>query len=236
MSLSLSELVLNNMFFLLLLQGLDSVSAAKVTAVLHAVAHDADSPTAVIATIHQPNSQIYQTFDRIVLLAGGRAMYEGPGGLTPADYFAERGSPCNPGYNVADHLLDLAHAPSEQRDSPSLTKEGGAATEAAAKLHERGSALWRLSQPRSAAAFLTQMQVLAGREWKILGRFVVKTRRKECRALIFFFPTRDKTFFVGHIVISAFLGVFCGGLYWHTGTNIAGFQSRVGCLFFMVRL
>ena len=168
------------------LQGLDSVSAAKVTSVLHAVAHDTDNPTAVIATIHQPNSQIYQTFDRIVLLAGGRALYEGPGGLAPAEYFAERGSPCTPGYNVADHLLDLAHAPPAQRDSPSLTKEGGALTDAAVNnSSERGRALcWRLSQPRSAAAFLTQLQVLAGREWKVLRRYVKTLCGGECVCLL----------------------------------------------------
>ena len=51
----------------------------------------------------------------------------------------------------------------------------------------------------------------------------------------FFFFFRDKTFFLAHLVISAILGVFCGGLYWQTGDNIAGFQSRVGCLFFLVR-
>ena len=168
--------------------GLDSVSAAKVTAVLHAVAHDADNPTAVIATIHQPNSQIYQTFDRIVLLAGGRALYEGPGGLAPAEYFAERGSPCTPGYNVADHLLDLAHAPAEQRESPNLTKEAGTVTDTTAvNPNECGSSLWRLSQPRSAAAFLTQLQVLAGREWKVLRRFVKRAKRKGCGVLIGFF-------------------------------------------------
>ncbi|KAH9178936.1 hypothetical protein EDB89DRAFT_1929197 [Lactarius sanguifluus] len=194
--------------------GLDSVSAAKVTAVLHAVAHDADNPTAVIATIHQPNSQIYQTFDRIVLLSGGHALYEGPGGLAPAEYFASRGSPCTPGYNVADHLLDLAHAPPvQQPDSPGLTKESGAIPDVTVNRHERGTALRKLAQPKNAAAFLTQLQVLAGREWKVLRR--------------------DKTFFLGHIVISALLGVFCGGLYWQTGNSIAGFQSRVGCLFFL---
>ncbi|KAH9023839.1 ABC-2 type transporter-domain-containing protein [Lactarius pseudohatsudake] len=197
--------------------GLDSVSAAKVTAVLHAVAHDADNPTAVIATIHQPNSQIYQTFDRIVLLAGGHALYEGPGGLAPAEYFASRGSPCTPGYNVADHLLDLAHAPPAQEpDSPILTKESGAIPDVTVNQHERGTALRKLAQPRNAAAFLTQLQVLAGREWKVLRR--------------------DKTFFLGHTVISALLGVFCGGLYWQTGNNIAGFQSRIGCLFFLCSL
>ena len=34
--------------------GLDSVSAAKVAKVLHALAHDPENPTAVIASIHQP--------------------------------------------------------------------------------------------------------------------------------------------------------------------------------------
>jgi len=34
-------------------------------------------------------------------------------------------------------------------------------------------------------------------------------------------------------VISALVGVFCGGLYFKTSLTIAGFQSRVGCLFFL---
>ncbi|KAI0255316.1 hypothetical protein BJV78DRAFT_1119618 [Lactifluus subvellereus] len=188
--------------------GLDSVSAAKVTSVLHAVAHDADNPTAVIATIHQPNSQIYRTFDRIILLADGRALYEGEGGFAPAEHFAAQGSPCAPGYNVADHLLDLAHT---QRDNASLNKESGALPAGSALEHT--GTLRKLTRPGSAAAFLTQLEVLAGREWKVLRR--------------------DKTFFLAHIVISALLGVFCGGLYWQTSITIAGFQSRVGSLFFL---
>jgi hypothetical protein len=164
--------------------GLDSVSAAKVVSVLHALAHDADNPTAVIATIHQPSSQIYHVFDRIVLLADGHALYEGSGGFAPAEYFAAQGSPCAPGYNVADHLLDLAHMPppalalaqqqQQQEDSPSFDKEFRAVVVDGATAKEGGSALKKLAGPTSAAAFLTQLQVLAGREWKVLRRFVCK--------------------------------------------------------------
>ncbi len=150
--------------------GLDSVSALKVVSVLQALAHDTDNPTAVIATIHQPSSQIYRVFDRIVLLSDGRAMYEGAGGFAPAEYFAAQGSPCAPGYNVADHLLDLAHAPPVQRDTASLSKESTPA--ANGTVHDRGSALKKLAPPRCAAAFLTQLQVLSGREWKVLRRCV----------------------------------------------------------------
>jgi len=39
--------------------------------------------------------------------------------------------------------------------------------------------------------------------------------------------------FAAHLVIASILGVFCGGLYYKTGITIAGFQSRVGCLFFL---
>jgi ABC-type multidrug transport system ATPase subunit len=157
----------------LFLPGLDSVSAAKVVSVLHALAHDTDNPTAVIATIHQPSSQIYRIFDRVVLLSGGRSLYEGEGGFAPAEYFAAQGSPCALGYNVADHLLDIAHAPlaATGTDSPSLSKE----VPGAAAVHERGNALKKLARPTSAAAFLTQLQVLAGREWKVLRRFVSNT-------------------------------------------------------------
>jgi ABC-type multidrug transport system ATPase subunit len=155
-----------------------------VVSVLHALAHDADNPTAVIATIHQPSSQIYRVFDRIVLLADGHVLYEGEGGFAPAEYFAAQGSPCAPGYNVADHLLDLAHMPppalalaqqqQQQQDSPSFDKESRAVvTTSTAK--ERGSALKKLASPTSAAAFLTQLEVLAGREWKVLRRFVCKS-------------------------------------------------------------
>ncbi|KAI0042833.1 hypothetical protein FA95DRAFT_513015 [Auriscalpium vulgare] len=204
--------------------GLDSVSAAKVAAVLHAVAHDAENPTAVVASIHQPNSRLYQTFDRILLLAQGRALYEGPGGFAPADHFTAQGVPYQVGYNVADHLLDLASESALPSNGSvgSLGDGGGKAVEAVVEDVEKGGSSgtgrWRnaLTAGASAgcvAAFLTQLEVLAGREWKIMRR--------------------DKTLVLTHVGVACVLGVFCGGLYFNTDDTIAGFQSRIGCLFFL---
>ena len=50
------------------------------------------------------------------------------------------------------------------------------------------------------------------------------------------FFNRDLSLFVTHVGVACVLGVFCGGLYFKTGDTIAGFQSRVGCLFFLVSL
>ncbi|KZT24034.1 hypothetical protein NEOLEDRAFT_1095007 [Neolentinus lepideus HHB14362 ss-1] len=205
--------------------GLDSVSASKVTAVLHAVAHDAEDPTAVIASIHQPSSQLYQTFDQVLLLSHGRALYSGPGGFAPVDYFASTSSvpDYKRGYNVADYLLEIASDPSVGLFKASASsietserEKDVADLEANEKNYERVGVGRRSGGTACVATFLTQLEVLSGREWKILKR-----------------SFRDKSLFITHVTVASVLGVFCGGLYYQTGTSIAGFQSRVGCLFFL---
>ncbi|PCH38575.1 ABC transporter [Wolfiporia cocos MD-104 SS10] len=209
--------------------GLDSVSAKKVGEVLRALAHDAENPTVVIASIHQPSSQLFRSFDKIMLLSHGYTLYSGEGGLVPPEYFATHGFEYAPGYNVADYLLDIASDPPVAllQASPNGS---GSKTNSHEKMEKLASSdmltlgdeaekgvkkpRWRrLVGQQYAATFLTQLQVLSGREWKILRR--------------------DKTLFYAHIAVSCVLGVFCGGLYYKTGITIAGFQSRVGCLFFL---
>ncbi|KAF7294642.1 ABC transporter protein [Mycena indigotica] len=213
--------------------GLDSVSASRVASVLHSIAHDPENPIPVIASIHQPSSQLYQQFDSILLMSHGRALYCGPGGFAPSEYFAREASGIAPayqqGYNVADYLLEVASDPpvalfkiptaNSSSDTGNDFKKGSAPTASDdATLNEKGGKPAARGQtsarPASyATTFLTQIQYLSGREWKILRR--------------------DKSLFITHFAVAAVLGVFCGGLYFQTGVSIAGFQSRVGCLFFL---
>ncbi|KAF9239156.1 hypothetical protein BU15DRAFT_46984 [Melanogaster broomeanus] len=229
--------------------GLDSVSAWRVVNVLKEVARGggelfgavkggaSGKGVAVICSVHQPSSRLYHTFDSVLLLSHGRALYSGPGGLAPARHFtgirnagvAQAGEsevpPYEEGYNVADYLLEIASAApvglfSSSRVSEVKPEENGAGTPNQ-RSGEKGGVtdvealmgLNRSSTGEYATTFLTQFQVLCGREWKLLRR--------------------DKTLFFTHVVISAILGAFCGGLYFNTGVTIAGFQSRVGCLFFL---
>ncbi|KAG8917296.1 hypothetical protein FRC00_013810, partial [Tulasnella sp. 408] len=213
--------------------GLDSSSALKVATVLQQLARDPDNPTTVIASIHQPSSQLYRTFDQLLVLSKGRTLYSGAGGATPTTYFASRGYPCPDLYNPADHLLDLATAsPQALMTRPNVSSsstEGPPPGEKdAVELRPLGSKplsrKWvgssdgklATSHPEPlgfASTFLTQLEVLSGREWTNLKR--------------------DKSLFFAHFGVAAILGVFCGGLYYKTGITIAGFQSRVGCLFFL---
>lgn len=233
--------------------GLDSVSANKVISVLRGLAHDPSNPTAIIASIHQPNSKLYQLFDKVLVLSHGHEIYFGKGGLAPIDHFTQHGHPMQEGYNVADHLLDIASEPTDEILSQSRRKaasRGSATTTVEEKTLQGNAEVHNASSradvtgtpgdveksgsesPKEASSvkkpklgstrltstygstFLTQLQVLCGREWKILRR--------------------DKSLFFAHLGFAAILGVFCGGLYFKTGITIAGFQSRVGCLFFLV--
>lgn len=58
----------------------------------------------VVASIHQPNSQITECFDDLLLLTGGRTAYFGPWqGSMP--YFASVGFACPVYTNPSDHYL-----------------------------------------------------------------------------------------------------------------------------------
>jgi hypothetical protein len=129
-----------------------------------------------------------------LLLSHGRALYCGDGGFSPVDHFAHHNAavPAYPqGYNIADYLLEIASDPPVAMFQISTaSRETGPSSDTAAEVldaTEKGanmppasktSSNHSLSKIRSgktsacATTFLTQLQVMFGREWKILRRFV----------------------------------------------------------------
>ena len=211
--------------------GLDSVSAARLVKLLKGLT-ESDNKTTIIASIHQPSSALYHAFNQVVLLADGKQLYFGPGGNRPAEYFAAQGRPCPAGYNIADHLLEIASSPTDGLPSgpaavvnssatssavqssgssetqekssgtsrngstefhnesrfvekgvdpkplaaqPTLLKQDGVngepTTAAVVTSTDKGRDKWWPVNP-SATTFLTQMEVLSGREWRNLRRSV----------------------------------------------------------------
>jgi hypothetical protein len=127
--------------------------------------------------------------------------------------------PYQQGYNVAEYLLEIASDPPvslfqmhqsrttivpqedgvEDRLHQSEPSEnvlghppdhGDANEKAASLLHSGPSRSVLNSRSEYETTFLTQLQYLCGREWKILKR--------------------DKSLFLTHVIVSAILGVFCG--------------------------
>jgi ATP-binding cassette subfamily G (WHITE) protein 2 (PDR) len=70
---------------------------------------------AILCTVHQPSSLLFQRFDRLLLLAkGGRTVYFGDigsGSEMLLDYFARNGAPqCPAGTNPAEYMLEAIGA------------------------------------------------------------------------------------------------------------------------------
>lgn len=84
--------------------GLDSTSAVALMQMLQQFAR-AQSKT-VITSIHQPNSALFFSFDKLIMLAEGNVVFFG----SPRDsltYLRNVDLACPDGYNAADHWMDL---------------------------------------------------------------------------------------------------------------------------------
>jgi ABC-type multidrug transport system ATPase subunit len=60
-------------------------------------------------TIHQPNSEIYELFDILVLMIDGKFIYQGSAAEAP-DYFSRHfGLKCGEYVNPADYFMQIMH-------------------------------------------------------------------------------------------------------------------------------
>ncbi|KAF9891259.1 hypothetical protein FE257_004823 [Aspergillus nanangensis] len=91
--------------------GLDSQSAFNIVRFLRKLAA---AGQAILCTIHQPNSALFENFDRLLLLQrGGECIYFGDIGNDSRillDYFRRNGADCPPDANPAEWMLDAIGA------------------------------------------------------------------------------------------------------------------------------
>lgn len=93
--------------------GLDSFTATNVMEILGDLARK-DGRT-VVSTIHQPNSDIFEMFDRLLLLARGKIIYFNEARLS-VDYFASLGEACPDLSNPADFFMTMMSIESIELD------------------------------------------------------------------------------------------------------------------------
>jgi len=91
--------------------GLDSQSAWNMVRFLRKLASQGQ---AILCTIHQPSSLLFESFDRLLLLeSGGHTVYFGDIGQdshTIREYFASHGAPCPSNVNPAEFMLEAIGA------------------------------------------------------------------------------------------------------------------------------
>ncbi|KAF2632128.1 opaque-specific ABC transporter CDR3 [Macroventuria anomochaeta] len=119
--------------------GLDSQTSWSICDLMEKLTRNGQ---AILCTVHQPSSLLFQRFDRILLLAkGGRTVYFGDIGRDSKvllDYFVRNGGPeCAPGQNPAEYMLEaIGAAPGAQTsiDWPQVWKDSQEYKEVQAEL------------------------------------------------------------------------------------------------------
>ena len=92
--------------------GLDSTTSVQLMKTLRLLALRGKT---IVTSIHQPSSQVFQAFDKLLLLADGKMIYSGPPRQVNP-YFAQLGYRSPPDTNPADFIMDLVNADDNPRE------------------------------------------------------------------------------------------------------------------------
>ncbi|KAK7400336.1 hypothetical protein VNO78_11542 [Psophocarpus tetragonolobus] len=108
--------------------GLDSAASYYVMKRIAALAQNGHIQRTVIASIHQPSSEVFQLFNNLCLLSAGKTVYFGPASAA-SEFFASSGFPCPPFMNSSDHLLKTINKDFDQDIEVGLTGSKNIPTE-----------------------------------------------------------------------------------------------------------
>ncbi|POG62577.1 hypothetical protein GLOIN_2v1757928 [Rhizophagus irregularis DAOM 181602=DAOM 197198] len=84
--------------------GLDSSLALEITKILKEFA--VKQKKTIIMVVHQPSSQVFEIFDKLMVMADGHMVYFGER-AGAVDYLADQGYKCPPNFNPANYALEL---------------------------------------------------------------------------------------------------------------------------------
>uniref|UniRef100_A0A8R1I5B4 ABC transporter domain-containing protein n=1 Tax=Caenorhabditis japonica TaxID=281687 RepID=A0A8R1I5B4_CAEJA len=197
--------------------GLDSFMAENVIQILRGIAKTGRT---IICTIHQPSSQLYQMFHRVIYLANGQTAFQG----TPPEsisFFERCGHRVPDEYNPSEWIIyKLAIQPG--LESQSLTRIEHIIEEYERSEHRKkvvqcledpGSEKSR-PEPMHKANVFTQL-------WALLTRCALDV-------------WRAPQLTVAKIVQKVLFGLFIGLLYLRTEYTPSGIHNINGALFFLV--
>ena len=87
--------------------GLDSLTSFIIIQYLKQLT--SEEGKTIFMTIHQPNTEIYQLFDKLMLMIEGRFIYQGSAAEAPAYFYRNFGLTCGEYENPADYFMSIMH-------------------------------------------------------------------------------------------------------------------------------
>jgi energy-coupling factor transporter ATP-binding protein EcfA2 len=203
--------------------GLDSGAAFNIVRFLRKLA---DAGQAILCTIHQPSSVLFEHFDQLLLLkSGGRTVYFGELGRdsrTLIEYLEQNGADkCPPNANPAEYMLEAIGAGNPDykgkdfADVWAQSKENKKLTEEIQDIIRNRREAENNQQARDdreyAMPVTTQLYAVIHRSFVAMWR--------------------DPTYVIGMFMLHIFTGLFNSFTFWHLGNSQIDMQSRLFSVF-----
>ncbi|KAF0688346.1 Aste57867_20026 [Aphanomyces stellatus] len=193
--------------------GLDSFMAESVILQLLQLAREGRT---VVATIHQPSSELFALFDQLYLLSGGRAIYNGKAS-DAVEYFASQGLQCPTYMNPTDYFMRQIIVLDPTSD----------AADRVDRLVDAWSVLAATTNHEENMAQDVAVTEYASSRLDAWGQFKVLCKRNLCRLV------HDSIGFKARIVQTLFCSLLFGLIYWHSPLDQTGIQGFSGAIFFL---
>ena len=207
--------------------GLDAQAAWSVVRFLKKLASEGQ---AILCTIHQPSGELFNQFDRLLLLQkGGRTAYFGdlgPNSMTLIQYFEERsGVKCGENDNPAEYILDMIGAGA----TATTDKNWFQLYRESPQYVEMQNELDRLSRIGAEASLSAEASSRLNREYA--QPFFVQVSEVVRRAFASYW--RNPTYVIAKLFLNAFGGLFIGSSFWGQGakTSTASLQNKLFATF-----
>lgn len=203
--------------------GLDSGAAFNIVRFLRKLA---DSGQAILCTIHQPSSVLFEEFDELLLLkSGGRTVYHGElgdGSRKLIKYLEKNGEQkCPPDANPAEWMLEAIGAGNPDYSGPDF----GDLWAKSKEKEEQQQEIQQMIQDRRNAS--SGADTDDDREYAMpLGTQIVTVVRRS-----FIAYWRTPQYVVGKFMLHIFTALFNGFTFWNLGNSQIDMQSRLFSIF-----
>ncbi|KAH0731992.1 hypothetical protein KY289_003180 [Solanum tuberosum] len=204
--------------------GLDSAASYYV---MKTIARQCQGRT-IIASIHQPSTEVFSLFHSLCLLSSGRTVYFGPASAA-TEFFALSGYPCPTLQNPSDHFLktinsdfdqDIEEGPTSRKSTEEVIniliksysdsdKFEAVQSQVAEICKQEGEVL----EKRSRASFATQSLVLTKRSFVNMSR--------------------DLGYYWLRLGVYIVIAVGLGTIYYDVGFSYSSIQARGSMLMFV---
>lgn len=216
--------------------GLDASTANSVLLLLKRMANNGRT---IILSIHQPRYSIYRLFDSLTLLVNGKQVYHGPA-PSALDYFSDIGYTCETHNNPADFFLDVING-----DATAVAHSKDGCDDGDNQSTPRQGIEDKLMEEYRRSSYFTQTQ----QELERIRNDNIRKNSKPLRTITYntsfltqFRWVLKRTFLnlmlnpqtsIAQVVVTLFLALVVGAIFFDVKEDHTGSQNRFGALFFI---